>query len=490
MFHAKHIGILVDEWTPFLLVSSYFVVSTGIYVICTPKLIEVFWFIYLCTSFYIAGNSVVEAFLSLSATRDSRRAVSSTGARNWKFSTQDDQLLLLDLVIVAYLPNEKDIIVDRVHYALEEIQYPQDKFTINVVYNTPKTVDPTETELKDLASEQANLFIFKAPGSTSKAQNLNYFLSLRRQSDVIGILDCDHYAHPYGPRWAIERFLQDKETDVVQGRCVVFNPQSSFINSMISVEFDKMYAVSHPGRSIMWGFGLFTGSNAYWRTSLLRDIKMDDTMLTEDIDASLRSLSQGAKIVHDLNVISYELSPVSLASLWNQRLRWAQGWAQASIKHMTLFCKRQPVRSRWNKKLRFGIVTLLLIREISYYLVSQYCCLVLSLIITQFPTTGSSVAKLLFFQYPVSEWLLITRFAELSLWDISHQLIHSLFSIGATLFTLLVTSRARSEFISIWMILEFSLLYPVYVIICAVLGLYGHARMVAKYSSWKVTARG
>lgn len=113
------------------------------------------------------------------------------------------------------------------------------------------------------------------PGSKSKADNLNYFLSLETGSDLIAIFDCDHYPHPNAPRWAVERFLSDTKIDIVQGRCIIFNSNASFLASMIAVEFDKIYAVSHPGRSAMWGFGLFCGSNGYWRAPLLRRLKMD-----------------------------------------------------------------------------------------------------------------------------------------------------------------------------------------------------------------------
>jgi hypothetical protein len=34
------------------------------------------------------------------------------------------------------------------------------------------------------------------------------------------------------------------------------------------VEFDKIYAVSHPGRAEMWQFGLFCGSNGYCKSCM------------------------------------------------------------------------------------------------------------------------------------------------------------------------------------------------------------------------------
>lgn len=69
----------------------------------------------------------------------------------------------------------------------------------------------------------------------------------------------------------------------------MYNTNESFQAKMIAIEFDKIYAVSHPGRSRLFGFGLFCGSNGYWRADLLRAHKMNGDMLTEDIDSALRA---------------------------------------------------------------------------------------------------------------------------------------------------------------------------------------------------------
>lgn len=398
----------VNVWTPFTLVASYFIFSTCLYMICSPELITIFWFIYLISNFYIAGSTVVEAVMSLAPSREARQAVEKVQKNNWRFPTPDEDLLIMDLLIVAYLPNEKDIIMDRIQYATEKIVYPRDKIRITVLYNTPKAIEPLETELRDLAVKISHLRVIKVPNSTSKADNLNYFFTLDTGSDIIAVFDCDHYPQPYGPRWAAERLIADSKCQIVQGRCVVFNTKAGWLPAMIGVEFDKIYAVSHPGRAATWDFGLFTGSNGYWRTALLRDLKMDGEMLTEDIDSSLRALSRGTKIVHDLNVVSYELAPTTVKAFWNQRLRWAQGWAQASMKHSKLAFTRSVEEQR-TKTQRFGLISLLLIREMSYYLVTQYCCLVLSILITSFPKSGSLLLKFLFFQYPVAYWLFILR---------------------------------------------------------------------------------
>jgi len=55
--------------------------------------------------------------------------------------------------------------------------------------------------------------------------------------------------------------------------------------------------------------------------------------------------------------------------------------------------------------------------------------------------------------------------------------------------TLVITNRVKSEFVSPWMIIVFSIIFPLYLILTATIGLYGHARQVSKYSSWNPTAR-
>lgn len=374
--------------------------------------------------------------MGMAPVRAARKAVEDAAAKDWVFPTPDNQLLIVDIVIVAYLPNEQGIIINRIKHACETLIYPIDRIRINIVYNTPAPIEPLETQMWEQAAKYPQLRIIKVENSTSKvygnpfsfntltdkiqADNLNYFFSLNTGSDITAVFDCDHYLHPHNPRWAVERFIQDgihmanPEVDIVQGRCVVFNSVASFLTGMIAAEFDKIYAVSHPGRAAIWGFGLFCGSNGYWRTSLIRELKMDGDMLTEDIDSALRACGRGMNAVHDLNVISYELAPTTWQSFWKQLLRWAQGWAQATIKHTVLAVNKAPA-GKCVFTTRFGLLNLLVIREMSYYLVTQFTCLVCSFVCLNFPLAPAALWKTVFSQFPVSEWMLMFR-QELTTW--------------------------------------------------------------------------
>ncbi|ORY09759.1 N-acetylglucosaminyltransferas-like protein [Clohesyomyces aquaticus] len=473
-YASARTSFFVSDWTPFILVTSYFVFSTTIYMVCTPKAIEILWYVYMLTNMYVSMVTVIEAILSLSVTREARKRVTQIAANDFKpgsrpWPTPDQLLPILDLIIVAYLPNERDIIMERVIYLCTQIVYPVDRIRINCVYNTPISMEPLEAELAGLREKYPQLRVIKVPGSKSKADNLNYFFTLDTGADLIAIFDADHYPHPHNPRWAAERFMADSEVGIVQGRCVVYNSKASWLTRLISIEFDKIYAVSHPGRAIMMEFGLFCGSNGYWRAPLLRQHKMHGHMLTEDIDSALRAVKENVKAVHEVNSISYELAPTEFQGLWKQRLRWAQGWAQASVVHMPMVWNKPAQGTRSFAK-RYGIFSLLAVRELSYYLITQYTCLVTSFIILDFPKSPLALARLVFFPYPLSVWFFIIGIACL---------------IG----TLVVTWRVRSEFVSVWMMLVFSAFYPFYLVVMGMIGLYGHARQVVGYNSWNPTAR-
>lgn len=235
---------------------------------------------------------------------------------------------LASAIIVADLANEAATIVETVETFMH-LNYPGE-LQIILAYNTRRAL-PIENILKEMAQRDPRFVPLRVEDSTSKAQNVNAALAATA-GEFVGIFDADHQPEPesFSRAW---RWLSNGY-DVVQGHCLVRNGDSSWIARMVAVEFESMYAVSHPGRGRLHSFGIFGGSNGYWKTELLREIRMHGFMLTEDIDSSMRVTMLGKKIVSDPFIISRELAPTSFKGLWNQRMRWAQGWFQVSNKYL------------------------------------------------------------------------------------------------------------------------------------------------------------
>jgi cellulose synthase/poly-beta-1,6-N-acetylglucosamine synthase-like glycosyltransferase len=245
-------------------------------------------------------------------------------------------------IIAAYLPNEAATIVDTVSNHLEQ-DYPGE-FQVILAYNAPMHL-PVEDTLAKMAAQDPRLLLLRVEASTSKAQNVNAALAYVR-GEFVGVFDADH--HPaqgsFSRAW---RWLSNGH-DIVQGHCVVRNGEASWVARLIAVEFESIYAVSHPGRARLHGFGIFGGSNGYWRRDALRQIRMQRSMLTEDIDSSMRSLRHGFSIVSDPGLISSELAPTTIGAFWHQRMRWAQGWTQTARRHLrpALTSSRLTVRQK------------------------------------------------------------------------------------------------------------------------------------------------
>ncbi|HSM82172.1 MAG TPA: glycosyltransferase family 2 protein [Nodosilinea sp.] len=233
----------------------------------------------------------------------------------------------MSIVVVAYLPNEQDIIEDTLIHWLTEVTPPTQGWEIILAYNTPTRL-PVEDRLRDLAWQFPALVLLPVAHSHSKAENLNAALPVIR-GEMVGVFDADH--HPavdcLSRAWA---WLEQGQYDVVQGRNIIRNAEDNWLTQLIAVEFECIYGVSHYGRSLLADTALFAGSNGYWRTAALRHVGFHHTRLTEDIDATVRGLLGGYRLVHDPAIVTTELAPDNLRGLWLQRQRWSQGWLEVA----------------------------------------------------------------------------------------------------------------------------------------------------------------
>ncbi len=245
-------------------------------------------------------------------------------------------------VVAAYLPNEKDIILQTLSHLLLSLDIPRNKLQVILAYNTPERL-PIEGELNSLAATDPRLLLLPVEGSKSKAENINAALP-HATGEIVSIFDADHHPEPLCFQKAL-RWIRIGY-DAVQGRCVIRNSHENWLTRLISVEFGTMYTVSHTARSLSVDTAIFGGSNGYWRKEALRFLRMDESMLTEDIDIGVRALLAGYRVVHDRSIVSTELAPTALSSWFYQRLRWAQGWYQVTLKHTRAIARSSFLNQR------------------------------------------------------------------------------------------------------------------------------------------------
>ncbi len=237
------------------------------------------------------------------------------------------ELPFVSVVVAAYLPNEQEIIEETLIHWLTRVEVPAAGWELILAYNTPTWL-PVEAKLHQMARRYPVLVLLPVDSSHSKAENLNAALGVVR-GEMTCVFDADHHPAP-DCLWRAWQWLATGKYDGVQGRNIIRNAQDNWLTHLVAVEFECTYGVSHYGRSLLADTALFGGSNGYWRTAALQELGFSPTRLTEDIDATVRGLLRGRRLVHDPAIITTELAPNQLRGLWLQRQRWSQGWLEVA----------------------------------------------------------------------------------------------------------------------------------------------------------------
>lgn len=337
------------EFIFFLLVANFG--TTGLYLFVAPEIDYILYVFAVVMIVFFSSLRLVEHLISLSAELPQVTTSSNLKA---SFSKSRAKLNQFTVVIPAYLPAEQDIILDTINHFLS-LKIP---IKIILAYNTPHDL-PIEKQF-----EKLSIRVFKVPNSKSKAENINYILR-HIKTKYVAIFDADHA--PLADNFTKALYWLQNGYDIVQGACLPV-PNSSLAR-FLSVEFNQMYNINHIARPRLWNFAIFGGSNGYFKTKVLKQLAFDPTMLTEDIDLSLRALLSKIKIHFDRTIISYEKAPKNLKELWKQRTRWSQGWLQVSCKYAkVIFCSDNR---KFSCRQKIGLLLLLPFREWGQFICLQ-----------------------------------------------------------------------------------------------------------------------
>lgn len=180
---------------------------------------------------------------------------------------------------------------------------------------------------------------------SSKSEQMNR-LALRATAGNIYFLDADSKIHSREGEALEVASPLSSEFDVVQGTTLI-REESGLLGSFLASERAISSLVSHNAAYQFSGLACFCGSNAVWRTDTARKFGFTNSSLTEDIEVSLRLHLGGRKIGFNPMQISTELAPSNILHLWNQRVRWEQGWIEAARSHWwTIVTSKMPFASK------------------------------------------------------------------------------------------------------------------------------------------------
>jgi len=338
--------------------------------------------VYAVASLWLLLNGLVQLHLLWHYKRKKEKTISKTLPASLPF---------ISIQVPVY--NEK-YVIERLLGALGRLDYPKDKFEIQVLDDsTDETAFIIDNYADQLRAQSLDVSVVRRKVRTGfKAGALQYGLSYCK-GELIAIFDADFIPDPLFLKNMLLHF-SGSQTGLVQARWTHLNKEQNHLTRIQTFLLDTHFSIEQRGRAEAGYFINFCGTAGIWRRRCIEEAGgWDGNVLSEDLDLSYRAQLKGWKLVYaqDINV------PAELPSVMEafkiQQFRWTKGMAQISKKMLSeVFREPLPVA----KKL-----------HATFHLLSSvvFVCLFLNALLT---------VPLLLFRNLYPEFITLTRYTAIS----------------------------------------------------------------------------
>ncbi|WP_196594162.1 glycosyltransferase family 2 protein [Pectinatus sottacetonis] len=146
---------------------------------------------------------------------------------------------------------------------------------------------------------------------------------MKRQYDAVAIFDADNLVD--------KRFLLEmnnrlcKGDKVIQGYLDAKNPYDTWVSGTFSIAFWVIDHIWHLAKTNIGLSSVLGGTGMCITTEVLHKYGWGATCLTEDMEFTMKALTEGIKTTWAHDAIVYDEKPLTFMQSWRQRKRWAQG---------------------------------------------------------------------------------------------------------------------------------------------------------------------
>ena len=239
----------------------------------------------------------------------------------------------VDVVVAA---RDEQAVITRLVEGIAALRYPEDRLKLWVVDDASS--DLTPQLLTELQQRFAFLKVLRRePGAGGGKSGALNQVSQQLQGRWMLVLDADAELQPD----TLERLIPMAETggwSAVQLRKAVVNPQVNWLTRAQAMEM-ALDTVIQQGRLSNGGVAELRGNGQLLlRTGLQRAGGFNEETVTDDLDLSFRLLVAGEPIGILWDPPVREEAVLTLAALWRQRQRWAEGGLQRFFDYWPQLC--------------------------------------------------------------------------------------------------------------------------------------------------------
>ncbi len=235
--------------------------------------------------------------------------------------------------------NEEDQI-DETIASLETISYPGEWEVIAV---NDGSTDETADKLNMLAEKYLFLSVIHLAQNKGKALALRTGALLADGKYLICI-DGDALLEPNAVTWLAYRLQMRPQIGGVTGNPRIRN-RRTLLGKLQVGEFTTIIGLIKRTQMNYGKIFTMAGVIAAFRKRALHDVGYwSPDMITDDIDVTWKLQRAGWYVLYEPTAVCWILMPETLKGLWQQRLRWAQGAAEAAFKYGFSFFTKQGRR--------------------------------------------------------------------------------------------------------------------------------------------------
>ena len=248
----------------------------------------------------------------------------------------------------------EQFVVDRLVDAVCRLEYPRDRFEIQVLDDSTDETREVAREIVERYAAGANglgpqpiVYLHRTNRHGYKAGALDAGLQVAK-GEFVAIFDAD-FQPPADWLLRVVDHFAEPGVGMVQTRWTHLNRDYSFLTQVEAILLDGHFVLEHGGRSRAGVFFNFNGTAGMWRRRAIGEAGgwQHDT-LTEDTDLSYRAQLVGWKFKYLQDVECPAELPIEMTAFKTQQARWAKGLIQTSKKILPRVLKSD---APWHTKL-------------------------------------------------------------------------------------------------------------------------------------------
>ncbi len=240
---------------------------------------------------------------------------------------------------------------------LMSLEYPEQALRVFLVDDASTDQTPDVAAAKAAQYPGRVIHLRREKGGQGKAHTLNHGLAIILDDDwmeALLITDADVIFEPDSLR-KMTRHFADPRVGAVTAYIKEGSRPGNYLTRFIGYEYITGQAAARRAQNVLGAITCMAGgAQLHTRANLVAlGGRIDTSSLAEDTFTTFQTQLAGRRVVFEPHATVWAEEPGSIAALWKQRLRWARGNVQVTIRYRKVWFR--PHRRHHLGRITFGV---------------------------------------------------------------------------------------------------------------------------------------